>query len=92
MLNIERVLSGGFSNNLTLLILRSLEEYGGLIVEQIANKVVCFGSNGVLVFIGDHMGVAAQLKSKVTPFFIAVHDMAHCTNLAMQTLSALPWF
>ncbi len=29
LLNLERVVGGGFSNNFTLLILRSLEEYGG---------------------------------------------------------------
>jgi hypothetical protein len=57
LLNLERVVGGGFSNNFTLLILRSLKEYGGMIVEQIASKVVCFGSNGVLVFIGVHMSV-----------------------------------
>ncbi len=49
LLNLERVVGGSFLNNFTLLILRSLEQYGGMILEQIANKVVCIGSNGVLV-------------------------------------------
>jgi hypothetical protein len=43
-----------------------------MIVEQITSKVVCFGSNGVLVFIGVHIGVATQLKSKVAPFWTVV--------------------
>ncbi len=51
------MVGGGSSNNLTLLILRSLEEYEGLRVEQIASNVVCLGSNGVLVFTSVHMGV-----------------------------------
>jgi hypothetical protein len=51
------VVTKGSSNNLTLLILKSLEEYGGLTIEQIASKVVCFGLDGVLVFINVHMGV-----------------------------------
>ncbi len=33
LLNLKKVVGGGFSNNLTLLILRSLEEYGGLTIE-----------------------------------------------------------
>ncbi len=42
LLNLERVVGGGYSNNLTLPILKSLEEYEGLKIEQIANKVVFF--------------------------------------------------
>ncbi len=72
LLNLERVVGGGFLNNFTLLILKSLDEYGGMIVEQIANKVVCFSLNGVLVFIGVHIGVIIQLKFKVTLFFTTV--------------------
>jgi hypothetical protein len=72
LLNLERVIGGNSSNNFTLLILKSLDEYGGMIVEQIVSKVVCFGSNGVLVFIGVHIGVATQLKSKVATFFTSV--------------------
>jgi hypothetical protein len=57
LLNLERVFGGGSSNNLTLLILRSLEEYEGLLIEQIASKVVCLGSYGVSMFTSVHMGV-----------------------------------
>lgn len=89
LLNLVRVVGGGFSNNLTLLILKSLEECEGLIVEQIASKVVCFGSNDVLMFTSVHMGVATEPKSKTTPFFIVVHYMAHHINLVVQTLSML---
>jgi uncharacterized protein related to proFAR isomerase len=76
LLNLERVVSRGFSNNLILLIVRSWEEYDGLTIEQIVNKVVYFGSNGVLVFTIVHMGVVIQLKSKVAPFFSIMHCMA----------------
>jgi hypothetical protein len=82
LLNLERVVSRGFSNNLILLIVRSWEEYGGLTIEQIVNKVVYFGSNGVLVFTIVNMGVAIQLKSKVAPFFSTMHCMAHHINLS----------
>jgi hypothetical protein len=60
-----------------------------LIVEQIASKVVCFGLDDVSMFTSVHMGVATELKSKTTPFFIVVHYMAHHINLVVQTLSML---
>ncbi len=62
-------------------------EYKGLTFDQIGNKLICFGSNGVVVFTRLYTGVATQLKSKAAPFVIAVHYMAHRTKLAMQTLS-----
>jgi hypothetical protein len=42
------------------------------------------------MFIGLQTGVAIQLKSKVAPFMIALHCMAHQTNVAMQTLFIQP--
>jgi hypothetical protein len=39
LLNVEKVLVRGFMNNFITLILKSLMEYGGLIVEHVANKV-----------------------------------------------------
>jgi len=43
-------------------------DYGGLIVDQIGSKLICFGSNGFVVFIGLQIGVAIQSKSKVAFF------------------------
>jgi hypothetical protein len=41
--------------------------------------VVCFGSDGVLVFTVIHMGVVTQQKSKAAPFFDhnALHGTPH---------------
>jgi len=38
LLNLERVVGKGTTNNLTTLILKSLMEYGDLIMDQIGNK------------------------------------------------------
>jgi hypothetical protein len=43
-------------------------DYGGLIVYQIGSKLICFGSNGVLMFTWLKIGVAIQSKSKVALF------------------------
>ncbi len=58
LLNLEKVLSEGFANNLTTLILRYLVEYGGWTIEQTTNKLVCFDSDGVAMFIDMHTNVA----------------------------------
>jgi hypothetical protein len=86
LLNLEKVFGRGSTNNLIVVILRSLVEYGGLIIEQIASKLVYFCLNGVVVFIGVHTSVFIQLKSNSAPFLTLVHYMAHWTNLTMKTL------
>ncbi len=58
LLNLEKVFSEGSVNNLTTLILRSLVECGGLTIEETANKLVCFDSDGVAMFIDLHTNVA----------------------------------
>lgn len=61
LLNLERVVGGGFAYNLIALILRPLMEYGSLIVEYIVNKVVCFYSNGIVMFTNMHTSVVTNL-------------------------------
>jgi hypothetical protein len=51
--------------------------------------VVCFGLDGVAMFIGMHT-CGGQLRFKSTPFMIMVHCMAHQTNLTIKILSTLP--
>jgi hypothetical protein len=47
LLNLERVIVGSTIDNLTTLILISLMEYGGLIVDQIGSKFICFVQMGL---------------------------------------------
>ncbi len=60
----------GYAENLITFILKSFVEYGGLTIEQIAIKLICFGLNGVVVFTDIHISVATQLKFNSTPFLI----------------------
>ncbi len=48
--NLERVLDKGTSNNITIAIVNYLIDLCGVSMVDIANKVVCFGANGVIVF------------------------------------------
>jgi hypothetical protein len=79
LLNLERVIGGGNVDNLIQLIMRSLMEYKVLTSNQIGNKLICFGLDGIVMFTWLQTGVAFQFKSKVAPFVIVVHYMAHRT-------------
>ncbi len=57
-LNLEKIVDGGTSNNLTNVSIRSLVVFGGMSETNLANKVVYFGPNGVTIF--------QSLKTSVT--------------------------
>jgi hypothetical protein len=42
-------------------------------MEDISNKLISFGSDGVVVFIGVHSGVTTQITKKATLFMLVVH-------------------
>lgn len=76
-------------DNLTHLILESLIMFEGLNETKVANKLVYFGANGVIVFQGLKPNVTTQLMQKHVPFVSGVHCMTHHTNIVVQTLSGL---
>jgi len=57
LLNLQQMVDGGSFDNLTFLIMQSLTNYGGYNEINIANKLVCFGTNGVTIFQGLKYGV-----------------------------------
>jgi hypothetical protein len=52
-------------------------------------NLVSIGTNGGSMFVGCKIGVLMQMKEKLAPYLAVVHCCAHCTNLAIQTLSFL---
>jgi hypothetical protein len=54
---------------------------GGVSKDQIAQKLICFGADGVNVCQGTKSGVTKQIKNNYAPHSIGAHCMAHCTNL-----------
>jgi len=49
LFDLEKVVDIGTSNNITVAIVYNLIDLCGLSMVDIANKVVCFGANGVIV-------------------------------------------
>jgi hypothetical protein len=56
---------------------------------KVANKLVCFGANGMIIFQGLKPDVTTQLMQKHIPFVSGVHYMTQHTNPVVQTLSGL---
>jgi hypothetical protein len=75
-------------NNLTVAIVRSLTNLGGLLTVDVANKVICFGAR-CNNFQGLKISVTVQLMNKHNPFLVGIHYMEHQCNLVVQTLSSL---
>jgi hypothetical protein len=89
LLNLERLISGCTTNNFTHVILNSLLVYGDLTLGEI-NKLICFGSNGVVVFTSVCSGVTTVIFHKVVLLMLVVHCVAHMINLVVQTFSKQP--
>ena len=65
----------------------ALREFGGLSIEQIWEKLLFFGADGVAIFHGVRGGVIVQLQREFAPFLVKVHYSSHKTNLAMHVIS-----
>jgi hypothetical protein len=83
---LDQVVEGLGNDNMTKVIMQVLMISGGVQRNQIAQKLICFGANGVNVFQGTKSGVTQQMKEFYALHSIGVHCMAHHTNLAVQTL------
>jgi len=49
LLNLSWVINGVMINNLTLQIVQNLVEFGRMNKMDVANKLICFGTNGVTI-------------------------------------------
>jgi hypothetical protein len=81
LISLDRVIKGSRGDNLTKVIMEALMICGGVPKNQIAQKLICFGANGVDVFQGIKSGVTKQIKENYALHSIGVHCMAHHTNL-----------
>jgi hypothetical protein len=50
---------------------------GGLTMEELNNKMIFFGFEGVVVFLGVHSVVTMQITKKTTPFMFIIDYVAH---------------
>jgi hypothetical protein len=90
LLSLQRMVDGGGIDAVREMTTSSLEFHGGLSERQIAEKLVCFRTDGVPTFQGSRNGVTVQLQKSKAPYLFGVHCMAHRTNLAVEPLSNLP--
>ncbi len=72
LLNLERVADGATSNNFIAMIIHSLIAFGGLLDMDIANKVVYFRANSVIVVQGLKTCVTIQLMAKHNPHIVNI--------------------
>ncbi len=89
LLNLEKVTNGVIVEKIYNVILQTLLIQKGLIEAKIKKKLVSIKVNGGSMFVGCRTSVSMQMKEKLAPYLVAVHCCAHCTNLAIQTLSSL---
>jgi hypothetical protein len=50
LLNFERIVDGGTSNNFIIVIIDSFVVFGGMLEIDLINKVVCFVVDNVTIF------------------------------------------
>ncbi len=83
ILNLQRVVDGGTINNLMSFIALSLVDYGCLSEMDIANKLVCFRANEVIIFPWYQIWCPRkQLMQKHIILYVSgVHYMVHHANL-----------
>jgi len=83
LLNLERIVNGSTFNNLIYVIIHFLLVFGGMSKSDIANIVVCFGVNNVIIFQNLKISVIVQLVNKHCLFVVRIHCMAHWCNFVI---------
>ncbi len=63
LLNLQRVVDGTTFDNLTSFIMKSLMEFGGLSETNLANKLVSFGVDKIIIFQGVKNGFINYAKT-----------------------------
>jgi hypothetical protein len=70
-------------DNLIQVFMQVLMHQGGLTKDLISIKLMTFGVDGLFIFQGSKLSVIRQIFDAWAPHSIAVHCMAHRTNLAI---------
>jgi hypothetical protein len=71
------VIDAAILDNLITIIVCNIVEYEGLNEQDVANKLVSFGTNGV-IFSGVKISInTSNFMQKHVPFMNMVHCMAH---------------
>jgi len=87
LLHLSYMSEGGTTDHLTNVIMHALISEGGLIYNEIAAKLICFGADSVSTFQGPKSGVTTQIWDKWTPFSLGANCVSYRVNLVVETLS-----
>lgn len=90
LLSLQWIVDGCNADNLTNVILTAAMWHGGLTETEVAERLICFGTDGAAIFQGCQTGVTTQLHYQQAPYMIGMHCVAHRTSLVVGTLSNLP--
>jgi len=83
---VERIVYKLGLNNFIKMIMNAFLICGGMIREDLSNKLLCFGVDGVSIFQRGKIGVMAkERKDEWASFFMGVHFVVQ-NNLAIQSL------
>jgi hypothetical protein len=88
-ISLQRVVDGLGVDNLIVVIMEALQKARGLSPEFVAQKLLCFGVDGVSIFQGTKTRIIKHINVNYAPFSIGVHCMVHRCNLAFKALSSL---
>lgn len=64
-------------------------DYGCFNETNIANKLACFGVDGIVVLKSVKFVITTPLIYEHVPFVNGVHYMAQCINLVVQALNLI---
>lgn len=90
MIHLQKLESEGLkAENLTKVLTTALGVHGGLEIATIAQKLVCFGANGVSAFWCQKSSVSKRMRELWSLFMLNVHCFGHKVNLVCKILSEL---
>jgi hypothetical protein len=58
-------------------VIELLDDLWGLDCGGYLQQLICFGFDGVIMFIGVQNGVTTQICKRIVPFVFVVHCVAH---------------
>lgn len=89
LLSLEWLIKGSNAIHITMVIINAVVQDGGLAVQDIWERLVCFGSDGASILQGKQNGVVVQIQGMHAPHCQGMHYVAHRTNLVVEVLSEL---
>jgi transposase-like protein len=69
LLSLEHMEVSATTNKITIILLKCMVKYGGILCDEIGLRWVCLNCYRNFVFQEHYFQVTSQFKSKVVPFF-----------------------